>query len=227
MSIEVITEKDRLYREHMQKQYDEEQKREQERRDRLKELRTIREEKIAVRSKHRTETDRAGFYKSIAKEKGYLSVPISEVLSTLKQRKAEIADKTLEIDTLTDRIYQEYLKECSGNEYLAEMRTRAVFMGGGCPEKYLETRELYEKLDVELLELQKDAGAFEYCKNEYIKANEDLINAEREKARRETLLSSGILEEMGIVTAKQETEESTPQEENFSSAIHNIVNGEG
>ena len=65
------------------------------------------------------------------------------------------------------------------------------------------------------------------AKSEYIKANEDLINAEIEKARRETLLSSGILEEMGIVTAKQETEKNTPQEETFSSAIHNIVNGEG
>lgn len=226
MSIEVRTEKDRLYREYMQKQYDEEQKREQGRRDRLEELRTIREEKIAVRSKHRTETDRAGFYKSLAKERGYLSVPISEVLSTLKQRKAEIADKTLEIDTLTDRIYQEYLKAYGGNEDLAQQYTRSVFMGGCCPEKYLETRELYEKLDVELLELQKDAGAYEYCKSEYIKANEDLINAEIEKARRETLLSSGILEEMGIVPSKQEPEESTPQEETFPSAIHNIVNGE-
>ncbi len=44
-----------------------------------------------------------------------------------------------------------------------------------------------KKVDAELLELQETAGAYDYCKSEYIKANQDLIDAEKEKARQREL----------------------------------------
>lgn len=222
--------KERLYKEHMQKQYEEEQKREQERRDAYNQGMDLLHKKRYVRATEKIigadgVRRRADWYRYLANERGYSDLPISDVVARCKVISKAIEDKDLEMDTLFSRVYNDAYSESQNEDYAGRF-ARDVFQGF-CPKEYKEIRELYNKLDDELLELQIEAGAYDSCKQEYIKQNEDLINAEREKARRETLLSSGILEEMGIVTAKQETEESTPQEETFSSAIHNIVNGEG
>lgn len=225
MSIEIVTEKDRIYREFLQKRHEEEQKQEQERKAEYNRLMDVFSKKVLVRSQNLggdEKRQRDAWFNQVANERGYDVLPISDVLSRYKDTIKAIEDKDLEMDRLVSGVYDDVYTECSDEGYATRF-VRDVFQGL-CPKGYEDTRALYKKLDEELLELQIDLEAYNGCKQAYIKANEDLINAERERVRKETLLNSGILEELGIVPTKQETEETTPQEETFAGAIHDIVN---
>lgn len=197
MSIEIVTEKDRLYREHLQKQAAEAEKQAEERKQRLQQLQTFRSEVLVVRSKDPKES--AEYFGNLATERGYDDLPIASIVSSLNQYRKDMQDKDLELDMIFNRVYKKILKNGTNSD-IALKETRDLFLygiGASSPD-YKPFYDLYKKADMELLELQKTVGAYEHCKQEYIKANKDLIEAEREKARQRELLSSGILEELGI-----------------------------
>ena len=204
MSIEIVTEKDRLYKEHIQKQAEEAEKQANERREKLKGRMESLERRITIRSKNWDNDLKNEYFEKLATDRDYTSLPISSVMASLNRCREAIKDKELELDVIFDRAYKKMLK--SGvNEKLVKQDIKNLFLHGrasvASPE-YKEYYELYKKADAELLDLQEDEGAYDYCKQKYLRDNKDLIEAERERARMAELRSSGILEELGITQSE-------------------------
>lgn len=178
MSIEIVTEKDRMYREHLQKQAAEAERQEAERKQRLQQLQNFRSEVLVVRSKDPREC--AEYFGNLATERGYGSLPIASIVSSLNQCRKDMQDKDLELDMIFDKVYKKILKNGTNSD-IALKETRDLFLygiGASSPD-YKPFYDLYKKADRELLELQKTVGAYEHCKQQYIKANKDLVDAER------------------------------------------------
>lgn len=98
-----------------------------------------------------------------------------------------------ELDKVTKH-YQQTIGGLQGEEMARAKAMEAVDEWAMQNEEYLEARSTYE-------EASRDYTALTNAKEMYIEANMDLIEAERERARKEELLGSGILEELGITKA--------------------------
>ena len=82
MSIEIVTEKDRIYREFLQKRHEEEQKQEQERKAEYNRLMDVFSKKVLVRSQNLggdEKRQRDAWFNQVANERGYDVLPISDV----------------------------------------------------------------------------------------------------------------------------------------------------
>lgn len=131
----------------------------------------------------------------------YNTVPIKDILKGVDELKASVQEKADDVETLLEaqrrRIEKEY-KHIGGLTGIRLM---------GAVEDALND---YEKGDETFLQAVADAQEEKrkytaYCnaRDMYIEDNKDLIEAEREKARKEELKQSGILEMLGVSTGEE------------------------
>lgn len=69
-------------------------------------------------------------------------------------------------------------------------------------ESWRRTDEKYLEENAKLRSVKREYTAYCNAREMYLEDNKDLIEAEREKARQRELLSSGILEELGITQSE-------------------------
>lgn len=131
----------------------------------------------------------------------YNTLPIKDILKGVDELKVSVQEKVDDMETLLEaqrrRIEKEY-KQIGG---LVGIRFDA---------KVQEALSEYEKTDSTYLQAVADAQEEKrkytaYCnaRDMYIEDNKDLIEAEREKARKEELKQSGILEMLGVSTGEE------------------------
>ena len=131
----------------------------------------------------------------------YNTVPIKDILKGVDELKVSVQEKVDDMETLLEaqrrRIEKEY-KQIGG---LVGIRFDA---------KVQEALSEYEKTDSTYLQAVADAQEEKrkytaYCnaRDMYIEDNKDLIEAEREKTRKEEFKQSGILEKLGVSTGEE------------------------
>lgn len=131
----------------------------------------------------------------------YNTLPIKDILKGVDELEVSVQEKVDDMETLLEaqrrRIEKEY-KQIGG---LVGIRFDA---------KEQEALSEYEKTDSTYLQAVADAQEEKrkytaYCnaRDMYIEDNKDLIEAEREKARKEEFKQSGILEMLGVSTGEE------------------------
>lgn len=131
----------------------------------------------------------------------YNTVPIKDILKGVDELKASVQEKVDDVETLLEaqrrRIEKEY-KQIGG---LVGIRFDA---------KVQEALSEYERTDSTYLQAVADAQEEKrkytaYCnaRDMYIEDNKDLIEAEREKIRKEEFKQSGILEKLGVSNGEE------------------------
>lgn len=131
----------------------------------------------------------------------YNTLPIKDILKGVDELEVSVQEKVDDVETLLEaqrrRIEKEY-KQIGG---LVGIRFDA---------KVQEALSEYEKTDSTYLQAVADAQEekrkyIAYCnaRDMYIEGNKDLIEAEREKNRKEEFKQSGILEKLGVSTGEE------------------------
>lgn len=131
----------------------------------------------------------------------YTDIPIKEILKGIEELKVSVQQKADDVEMLREaqrrKIEKEY-KHIGG-------LTGTHFIGA-----VEEALSDYENGDETFLQAVADAQEEKrkytaYCnaRDMYIEDNKDLIEAEREKARKEEFKQSGILEMLGVSTGEE------------------------
>lgn len=131
----------------------------------------------------------------------YNTLPIKDILKGVDELEVSVQEKVDDVETLLEaqrrRLEKEY-KQIGG---LVGIRFDA---------KVQEALSEYEKTDSTYLQAVADAQEEKrkytaYCnaRDMYIEDNKDLIEAEREKNRKEEFKQSGILEKLGVSTGEE------------------------
>ena len=131
----------------------------------------------------------------------YTDIPIKEILKGIEELKVSVQQKADDVETLREAQRRKIEKEYK-------------HIGGLTGIRFIEAVEEalsdYEKGDETFLQAVADAQEEKrkytaYCnaRDMYIEDNKDLIEAEREKARKEEFKQSGILEMLGVSIGDQ------------------------
>lgn len=128
----------------------------------------------------------------------YTDIPIKEILKGIEELKVSVQQKADDVEMLREAQRRKIEKEYKHIGGLTGIR----FIGA-----VEEALSDYEKGDETFLQAVADAQEEKrkytaYCnaRDMYIEDNKDLIEAEREKARKEEFKQSGILEMLGVST---------------------------
>lgn len=128
----------------------------------------------------------------------YTDIPIKEILKGIEELKVSVQQKADDVEMLREAQRRKIEKEYKHIGGLTGIR----FIGA-----VEEALSDYENWDETFLQAVADAQEEKrkytaYCnaRDMYIEDNKDLIEAEREKARKEEFKQSGILEKLGIFT---------------------------
>ena len=131
----------------------------------------------------------------------YTDIPIKEILKGIEELKVSVQQKADDVEMLREAQRRKIEKEYKHIGGLTGIR----FIGA--VEEVLSD---YEKGDETFLQAVADAQEekrkyIAYCnaRDMYIEDNKDLIEAEREKARKEEFKQSGILEMLGVSTGEE------------------------
>lgn len=131
----------------------------------------------------------------------YTDIPIKEILKGIEELKVSVQQKADAVETLREAQRQRIEKEYKQIGGLTGIRLI------GAIEEALSD---YEKGDETFLQAAADAQEEKrkytaYCnaRDMYIEDNKDLIEAEREKTRKEEFKQSGILEMLGVSTGEE------------------------
>lgn len=131
----------------------------------------------------------------------YTDIPIKEILKGIEELKVSVQQKADDVEMLREAQRRKIEKEYKHIGGLTGIR----FIGA--VEDALSD---YEKGDETFLQAVADAQGEKrkytaYCnaRDMYIEDNKDLIEAEREKARKEEFKQSGILEMLGVSTGEE------------------------
>lgn len=157
-----------------------------------------------LRHEHEMLTKKKERQSVAARSKEYIStLSISEIRQRLVTSKKQGDTKKEHMDRLYNAELDMVTREMKSygsfvvNElFLAQAKEAAMERLQKSPE-YLEVKAAYDEA---LLEHR----ALSTAKEAYIEEHKDLIEAERERVRREEFLASGILEELGIVSTENE-----------------------
>lgn len=131
----------------------------------------------------------------------YNTLPIKDILKGVEELKVSVQQKADDVETLREAQRRKIEKEYK-------------HIGGLTGIRFIEAVEEalsdYEKGDETFLQAVADAQEEKrkytaYCnaRDMYIEDNKDLIEEEREKARKEELKQSGILEMLGVSTGEE------------------------
>ena len=131
----------------------------------------------------------------------YTDIPIKEILKGIEELKVSVQQKADDVEMLREAQRRKIEKEYKHTGGLTGIR----FIGA-----VEEALSDYEKGDETFLQAVADAQEEKrkytaYCnaRDMYIEDNKDLIEAEREKARKEEFKQSGILEMLGVSTGEE------------------------
>lgn len=131
----------------------------------------------------------------------YTDIPIKEILKGIEELKVSVQQKADDVEMLREAQRRKIEKEYKHIGGLTGIR----FIG-----EVEEALSDYEKWDETFLQAVADAQEEKrkytaYCnaRDMYIEDNKDLIEAEREKARKEEFKQSGILEMLGVSTGEE------------------------
>lgn len=131
----------------------------------------------------------------------YTDIPIKEILKGIEELKVSVQQKADDVEMLREAQRRKIEKEYKHIGGLTGIR----FIGA-----VEEALSDYEKEDETFLQAVADAQEEKrkytaYCnaRDMYIEDNKDLIEAEREKARKEEFKQSGILETLGVSTGEE------------------------
>lgn len=131
----------------------------------------------------------------------YTDIPIKEILKGIEELKVSVQQKADDV---------EMLREAQRRKIEKEYKHIGGLTGIRFIEAVEDTLSDYEKGDETFLQAVADAQEEKrkytaYCnaRDMYIEDNKDLIEAEREKARKEEFKQSGILETLGVSTGEE------------------------
>ncbi len=131
----------------------------------------------------------------------YTDIPIKEILKGIEELKVSVQQKADDVEMLREAQRRKIEKEYKHIGGLTGIR----FIG-----EVEEALSDYEKGDETFLQAVADVQEEKrkytaYCnaRDMYIEDNKDLIEAEREKARKEEFKQSGILEMLGVSTGEE------------------------
>lgn len=146
---------------------------------------------------HRKEVEKIiSFSKEI-----YSSKSIAEIQNRIKELERSVEKQEETVQLLEQAQEQKFRKEFSRIGGLVGIHLDAAVYAA--MNEWLSTDEKYLEAVTELKTVKKDYTAYCNAKELYLEDNKDLIEAEREKSRRRDLLSSGILEELGITQSEE------------------------
>lgn len=131
----------------------------------------------------------------------YSTKSITEIQNRIKELERSVEKQEETVQLLEQAQERKFRKEFSRIGGLVGIHLDAAVyeaMNG-----WLSTDEKYLEAVTELKTVKKDYTAHCNAKELYLEDNKDLIEAEREKNRRRDLLSSGILEELGITQSEE------------------------
>lgn len=131
----------------------------------------------------------------------YNTVPIKDILKGVDELKASVQEKVDDVETLLEaqrrRIEKEY-KQIGG---LVGIRFDAKAQEA--LSEYERTDSIYLQAVADAQEEKRKYTAYCNARDMYIEDNKDLIEAEREKTRKEEFKQSGILEKLGVSTGEE------------------------
>lgn len=131
----------------------------------------------------------------------YETLSISDILKNLEL----IEKSTAEIEELKDACYQREFDRVL-RDFLKTGANRDLARGKVFDYMNSWDDKEYSQLVSEYAESKKKLTAFSNARDRYIDEHKDLIEAERARVRREELLTSGLLESMGIVSSDEDCE---------------------
>ena len=126
----------------------------------------------------------------------YDQMSISDILKGIKATEKEVASNKELMDDLYEREQEKALSEYSKRFGTTDSRVQALVaehMDSWNNEQYLQISNDYKNA-------KKRLTALNNAKSMYLEDNKELIEAEKQRVKREELLSSGLLEDLGIVT---------------------------
>lgn len=131
----------------------------------------------------------------------YNTVPIKDILKGVDELKASVQEKVDDVETLLEaqrrRIEKKY-KQIGG---LVGIRFDAKVQEA--LSEYEKTDSTYLQAVADVQEEKRKYTAYCNARDMYIEDNKDLIEAEREKIRKEEFKQSGILEKLGVSTGEE------------------------
>lgn len=131
----------------------------------------------------------------------YATKSITEIQNSIKELEKSVEKSAETVQLLEQAQERKFRKEYSRIGGLVGIHLDAAVYEA--MNEWLSTNEKYLEAVAELKDVKKDYTAHCNAKEIYLEDNKDLIEAEREKARRRDLLSSGILEELGITQSEE------------------------
>lgn len=133
--------------------------------------------------------------------KVYATKSITEIQNSIKELEKSVEKQAETVQLLEQAQEQKFRKEYSRIGGLVGIHLDAAVYDA--MNEWLSTDEKYLEAVTELKTVKKDYTAYCNAKEIYLEDNKALIEAERERARQRELLSSGILEELGITQSEE------------------------
>lgn len=135
----------------------------------------------------------------------YSTLGISEIQKRLSVAESNMKKSKDAMDRMFDNEVEKLTKEY---RKIGGLQDKEVARGKAIEavDVWKLTDDEFLRLKGEYLECKKEFLALKNAKDMYIEDNKELIEYEKQRAKREELLASGILEELGIKVSKSEVE---------------------
>lgn len=135
----------------------------------------------------------------------YSTLGISEIQKRLSVAESNMKKSKDAMDRMFDNEVEKLTKEY---RKIGGLQDKEVARGKAIEavDVWKLTDDEFLRLKGEYLERKKEFLALKNAKDMYIEDNKELIEYEKQRAKREELLASGILEELGITVSKSEVE---------------------
>lgn len=169
-------------------------------------------------------TRRGGYSGEYAADK-YMGMPISDIMQEERKSGNLLKNAESKLNELLDKHYQSAYKsamkvggttERSARDYAKGYVESNIIGSWGESDAEKKAHAEFIELDAEFTRLRVEHNATLVAKQSYIDKNADLIREMQEKRRRDELMNSGLLSELGLAEAprKKEEPEAEHSEEN-------------
>ncbi len=169
-------------------------------------------------------TRRGGYFGEYAADK-YMGMPISDIMQEERKTGNLLRNAESKLNELVDKHYQSAYKsamkvggttERSARDYATGYVESNIIGSWGESDAEKKAHAEFIELDAEVTQLRVEHNATLVAKQSYIDKNADLIREMQEKRRRDELINSGLLSELGLAEAPQKKEK--PETENSEEA---------
>ncbi len=128
----------------------------------------------------------------------YTDIPIKEILESIEELKVSVQQKADDVEMLREAQRRKIEKEYKHIGGLTGIRFMSAVEDA--LSEYEKTDGTYLQAVADAQEEKRKYTAYCNARDMYIEDNKDLIEAEREKNRKEEFKQSGILEKLGVST---------------------------